>query len=926
MAFLFALAGLLVGAWLADGGGALGGAALGYVIGVHLALKSKIEVLEAEVAFLARSRAAEHPVADDSRSKPREPAPTPAPRGFPGATDVGAHAHASVAAPAAAPPLMTAPPLARGATGPASAPAATASTPAPAPGLAGWKPERDAVAREVTAPHEFPLFTWVREYFTGGNLVVRSGIIVLFFGVAFLLKFAADRHMLPIELRLAGVALGGVALLVIGWRLRFKQRAYALALQGGGVGLLYLTVFAALRLYQLLPPTLAFALLVIVAGLSAFLAIGQNSMALAALGATGGFLAPVLASTGQGNHVVLFSFYALLDAGIVAIAWFKAWRPLNLLAFVFTYAIGSAWGVLRYAPENFATTEPFVVLFFAMFVTVAVLFALRRAPDLKDYVDGTLVFGTPVMTMLLQSALVKDRPYAMAFSALTLSAVYLGLAAGAWRWRREQLRMLAMAFLALGVAFLTLAVPLALDGHWTAATWALEGAAILWIGLRQERRLAIASGVLLQLGAAISYVVRYDVGPSHLPLANSGFLGALFIAVAGLATARVVHGQPLADNWRWVRTPPVYWALLWWFVAGVGEIDRSLTPDAFWPALLGFSTLTALGCAALSRWNDWREFQLPTLLLLPAMVLCMPGALQEGHLLHGAGWLAWPAALLAWVWLLRFRERAGPLAFEPAIHVTTLWLVVGLASIELYWQVKSVRLGAVSWRCVMTALPAVLALFLVHTRREAWPVRRWPFAYLGIGAAGLAMYLWLWVLVMNADDASASPLPYLPLINPIELTQALALGAIAGWLLHLLRTAPEAWRPPDVERFSGGMLALGTFVLLTTMLLRVIHHYFGVDYQLTALMKSTMVQASLSIFWGVLALAAMVVGARRAQRVVWFTGAVLLALVLAKMFLVDLSRTATVARIVSFIGVGVLMLVIGRYSPVPPARRIEEAQ
>jgi uncharacterized membrane protein len=414
------------------------------------------------------------------------------------------------------------------------------------------------------------------------------------------------------------------------------------------------------------------------------------------------------------------------------------------------------------------------------------------------------------------------------------------------------------------------------------------------------------------------------VGISQLPLANSGFLGALFIAVAGLATARVVHGQ--SAGWRWARTPPVYWALLWWFVAGVGEIDRSLRPGAFWPALLGFSTLTALGCAALSRWDGWREFELPTLLLLPAMVLCAAAAMPAGHFLHGAGWFAWPVAIAAWVWLLRFRERAGASSFESAIHVATLWLWVSLASIELYWQVKSARLGAVSWRCVMTALPAVLALFLLRARREAWPVRQWPFAYLGIGAAGLATYLWLWVLVMNADDASASPLPYLPLLNPLELTQALALGVIAGWLLHVLREAPESWRPPDAAQFSGGMLAFGTFVLLTTLLLRVIHHYFGVDYQAGALAKSTLVQASLSIFWGTLALAAMVVGARRAQRVVWFTGAVLLGLVLAKMFLVDLSRTATVARIVSFIGVGVLMLVIGRYSPVPPARRVAEAQ
>jgi uncharacterized membrane protein len=103
------------------------------------------------------------------------------------------------------------------------------------------------------------------------------------------------------------------------------------------------------------------------------------------------------------------------------------------------------------------------------------------------------------------------------------------------------------------------------------------------------------------------------------------------------------------------------------------------------------------------------------------------------------------------------------------------------------------------------------------------------------------------------------------------------------------------------------------------MLLRFIHHVADIPYDLGSLMASTLVQAALSIFWGVLALASMVYGTRHAQRAAWFTGAWLLGITLAKMFLVDLSRSGTAARIVSFIGVGVLMLLIGRFSPVPPA-------
>ena len=914
MTLVFALVGLIIGGAVGEAAGALGGAALGYAIGLHVSFKRRLAALEEEVTRLASERDLRRDPPPPERPWMRQSAPPTGPREYFESPTAG---NPATRAPENPPPAMPAP-VTAAATRPLFEEKRSPVTVVP--------DSSSVPARRL--PNDSAPLAWLRQYFTGGNLVVRAGIIVLFFGVAFLLKFAADRHMLPIELRLAGVALGGAALLVVGWRLRERQRAYGLALEGGGVGLLYLTVFAALRLYDLLPPTLAFGLLVAVAALSAFLAIGQNSMALAALGATGGFLAPVLASTGQGNHVVLFSFYAVLDAGIVAIAWFKAWRPLNLLAFVFTYAIGTTWGVLKYAPENFATTEPFVILFFAMFVTVAVLFALRRATDLKDYVDGTLVFGTPVMTMLLQSALVRHRPYAMAFSALALSAVYVALAAGAWRLRREQLRMLAAAFLALGIAFLTLAIPLALDGHWTAATWALEGAAILWVGLRQRRPLAIASGLLLQIGAASSYVIHYDVASPDVPIINSACLGALFIALAGLTSARVL--RPFAAReWRWAPTPPIYWALLWWFVAGIGEINRSLPAaayrDIYWPAVLGFSTLSALGCAALAQWDDWVEFRPPTLLLLPAMVVCALGALEHDHFLWGAGWLAWPLALATWTWLLHRRERWGRASYDSAVHVATLWFVVLLASIELRWQVKALRLDATGWRFAVTALPATLALFLVRARRAAWPVRSWPVAWLGVGGAGLAIALWLWSLIANGNDAAAAPLPYLPLVNPVELAQALALGAVAGWLLYLHREAPPAWRLPDVMPMTVWAMAFAVFALLTTMLLRVIHHYMGVEFEADALMKSTVVQAALSIFWGCIALSAMVAGTRRGQRFVWFTGAALLGVVLAKMFLVDLSRSATVARIVSFIGVGVLMLVIGRFSPVPPSTKEEAA-
>jgi uncharacterized membrane protein len=206
---------------------------------------------------------------------------------------------------------------------------------------------RAAVRRELEPSAFDALLTRVWRWFTTGNVPVKVGVVLSLFGVAFLVKEGIDRQwlVLPLEYRLMLVALFGIGLLVLGWRLRTKQRTYALSVQGGGIGVLYITIYASFAIYNLLPATLTFGLLVIVTAAAGVLAVAQDARALAVLGTLGGFLAPVLASTGSGNHVALFSYYALLDLAILGIAWFKAWRLLNVLGFVFTFGIGTLWGV-----------------------------------------------------------------------------------------------------------------------------------------------------------------------------------------------------------------------------------------------------------------------------------------------------------------------------------------------------------------------------------------------------------------------------------------------------------------------------------------------------------------------------------------------------------------------------------------------------
>lgn len=371
-----------------------------------------------------------------------------------------------------------------------------------------------------------------RNWLFGGNTVLRVGVVLLFLGLAFLLRYATEGMVVPIELRYAGVAAAALGLLGLGWWLRLRNGNYGLMLQGAGIAVLYLTVFAAMRLHPLIDPGAAMGLLVAVTVCSAILAITQDAIGLACAAALGGFAAPILVSTGAGSHVALFSYFALLNAGILTIAWFKAWRLLNVIGFVGTFGIGFAWGMRAYTPELLWSTEPFLILFFLMYLAIGLLFARRKLLETQDapedasrgaqlrwsaakgdYVDGTLLFGPPLVGFGLQFALVQHLEFAAAFSALGLGIIYIVLARVLSGGRAL---LLTETYLALGVIFASLAIPLGLDARWTAAAWAVEGAGIFWLGLRQHRPVARAFALLLQLGSLLAFLGELRDGQDTL--------------------------------------------------------------------------------------------------------------------------------------------------------------------------------------------------------------------------------------------------------------------------------------------------------------------------------------------------------------------------------------------------------------------------
>ncbi|HGM5961673.1 TPA: DUF2339 domain-containing protein [Stenotrophomonas maltophilia] len=758
----------------------------------------------------------------------------------------------------------------------------------------------------------------VKRWFTEGNVPVKIGMLVLLAGVAALLKYVSDQGwlVLPIELRLAGVTVGALGLLAFGWHQRERRRLFALALQGGAIGVLLLTIFAAFKRFELLNPGFAFASsIALVAGLCV-LAVVQNSRTLAVLGILAGFMAPLWLSTGSGNHVGLFSYYAVLNAGIFAIAWFRPWRALNLLGFAFTFGIGTFWGVLQYAPDKFSSTEPFLLLFFAFYLLIPLLYARRQPAGRRDLVDGSLVFGTPLVAFSLQAGMLHEQPMTLALCALGLAAIYAVLARALIA--RASYTVLAQSHAVLAVGFATLAVPLALSARATGAVFALEGAGLAWLGLRQKRWLPQVSGALLQMGAAFAFVAGGDHWHEDLRfLLNPTAIGALLLAVAGFASAWSYQRRQRHE----IALVYYLWGLLWWLGGLVHEITRFFPYRTEVDALLVLAAVTAWLAAEVQRRQPARALGLTALAML---ALGFPLALIQSDAHHqpfaGYGALAWAVfAVLGVRTLLCLRQGGNAVARIAQFLWWLLW--PSLLSLLALWGGGEAGL-AQGWTTLLVTLPWLLMAALSLWR---WNALRWP-----LGAAfdrvrqplqcvlfGLLSIGWLSGQLLPGD---AAPLLWLPVLNPAEIGQWLSLLLLARWLYS--DQAPQA-----LLGIRMPLLSLATFVALTSVVLHGVHQWGGLSWN-ASMMRFSLAQTSLTVLWSVLGVIAWVWGSRRGQRVLWMVGAVLMGVVLAKLVIVDRQHLGNLLGIASFIAYGLLCTVVGYLAPAPPsaAPTVEEKQ
>ena len=806
------------------------------------------------------------------------------------------------------PPVIAAPPII------APAPVMTESTPAGVPRETAPPPSRPPFEPVVHAPN--PVWEWI----AGGNPLAKLGVLLLLIGLGFLLKLAADRGMLPIETRLIGAGVIALGLLAVGWRMRHTRPEYALTLQGGAIGALYLTSFAAFRVYSLLPHGLVFGLLVVICAACVALAVLQRSQSLALLASLGGYLAPVLLSTGGGNHVALFTYYAILSLGILAISIWQAWRPLNLIGFAFTFGIGALWGAERYDPSLYASSQFFLILNVLIYGVGTVLTALRRARSETDaFIDGTLAFGTPLIAFGLQVGLTRHWEYGAAFSALAFAALYLPLAYYTLKNWPETGRRMAIVFLALGAGFATLAIPLALSARWTAMAWALEGLGILWVGRQQRHTGMTAAGTLMLLLAAGSTAMAWEEGIDTPTL----FMVMTTLSLTWLGGAWLWREAREVEISRGVSLLLLAGSVWAWLLMILEGSDRlTATNETGIMLALGAVCVTVIAWSLAGRSLGWKDLALSSFVLWPVIAFALLVALDtSSHPVPSWRFAAlWVATFVIAFWLLRGTRAEPDRLIWPILHTTLWWLLFAVTGLDAWWRLDQLGWGTEEWAHggrLVTLAATVLVMYLL-ARAHYWAIDRYPRTH-WIAAPGPAIAGALVLLFgSNLLDGRMPEFPYIPLLNPIEQAAAFALLMGAIWRHRLKAIAPALVQPVTV------MLMVFVIWWLNGLLLRTLASAGDVTWSADALWGSAYIQASMAIAWTIAALLCMALSARNRHRPVWFAGATTLGVVVVKLFLVDSARTTGLTRAIAFIGVALLVLVIGYLAPLPPRDRATE--
>ncbi len=369
----------------------------------------------------------------------------------------------------------------------------------------------------------------------GGQWLNRVGIIAVLVGMSYFLKLAIENDWIGPGMRVAIGIVAGIALMA--WSERFRRRGFvgfAYSMTAIGVGALYLSLWAAFQFYHLLPASAAFVAMLLVTAATAAMSLRQDSELLAAFALAGGFLTPVLVATHQNHEIILLSYVAVLDLGAVWLVAVRNWRRLLLGSFIGTTLLFAAWASSYYDESQLAITLAFASFFFVLYAGAPFLGCKSLAQERYPNVMVTLALLNAGVYFAASYLMLNEHyRFELAWFTVAVAALFFVLTQALQKREGSAHPLFGPLYLALGVGFLTIAIPLKLDSYWNTLGWIVEAGALFWAAHRSGRMLLRILGVAAFVLGVFRLIVVDSF--SHEPLLINPRFGLYLAAIAALA-------------------------------------------------------------------------------------------------------------------------------------------------------------------------------------------------------------------------------------------------------------------------------------------------------------------------------------------------------------------------------------------------------
>ncbi len=349
------------------------------------------------------------------------------------------------------------------------------------------------------------------EKFIGENLINKLGILILVLGISFFVKYAIDKDWINEPARVGIGVLCGSLIMVIAHKLKKNYTSFSSVLVAGAISIFYFTIYIAFHEYQLFSQTVAFAIMTVITIFSTLVAVSYNRQELAVLSLIGGFSAPFMVSTGEGNYVVLFTYIAILNIGILGISYFKKWRISTILSFIFTTILFGSWCALKIGSNTFSHSGAliFATLFYFIFSITIVLNNLRNKGVFSKIEYFILVANTFVffgLGMLILNDLESNLT-----GLFTLLLALYNIAYATVLYKKFGLDKNAIYLLiGLALTFVTLTIPIQFEGNIITLFWASEAILLFWLSQKSKINTFKIGGFIIQVLTLISLFLDWE--------------------------------------------------------------------------------------------------------------------------------------------------------------------------------------------------------------------------------------------------------------------------------------------------------------------------------------------------------------------------------------------------------------------------------